>query len=1276
MHFFIEHLKLTSQGSSDGFGPSSADPTNKYDVSANFKLESEARAFACQAGHIIVTDFFDVDTGALDPNLVNIILKPMVGLAVPFPPVKYYIYRGIKRTSFFTEGRFNDQGPSNTDTVRKMWEDWNANVTPSNNPLPLAPGDLGFDASLDGTVHIEEIFGNFRAPLRARDVKEGEWIGTFGFSKKICFEVIVEAELLKLDLEYARKSRVQIDVRALTEIPDPTPEQVHALRCEREKILAYLDPAALFGMHFYIGVSGFGLTAKLWVNDLVTTFLSKFSTATRVYLDIRSEKGYSYNFYGNYGGGGASPNLIKIKPGAATAFVDDVYLNHGWPLFSRSGWTLPNVGVNLRLRLRIDDNTKPLLFVEDTGYLGGWPSDEFLDQKDLLDGAALDWSQAINLRLNASGPANGAKVSVATHVRLQYLKQRAGAVMNPRLLQFNHHLDTVFGGINLPGGIGLPIASSAVTFRKLRNDKVGLAEGPHFAHVADTGMYFDPEVVLLYGSSTVPYRTNPKSYPATDFATSTLDNVVRSPVFPSDTVFSRWSIVEGGTTTRLIDLSVYKEGTKNTSVDGIYFLGLHRDELTRLQATTGFGPPHQHQRFLVFEEAADQLDDNGFPYKKYEVKVQGLDAAGQRAVEAPNPAVHVFGAGANMFCSSQFADFVNLPDVPPDPGMMIQWEHIFDGTYKKGDASVDAVEPTGIFTARDIGNDFGSKRPKVKLRARYFFPIDNAGDTTISTRKTSYPLVVIVHGNGQRYTEYDALGKYLAHNGFIVAAVDLFILRSRAKLIPLGSLPNTNYVENSSPVLIIDMPTHQVYQLDPITQSPTLLPMTLGVDFDIHPGPPLEIEFITGPRDFHNLASRGRANVIFKHLEVLKHKFGAKVEDKIGLIGHSRGGEAVVRAPDVIEASDAPADLRKIAAIISLAPTDQYEKENLTKNIPYFVLYGSQDGDVTGLCQDRRLHLRRFQATVHSGSGGFSLYDRASNATVKSMAFVYGASHNGFITQSDRDPMFSKSTVAGSPEVILAYINDQNQKATAIAYMNAFMRQHLLGEAIWRSYFTGEFIPHSTGTNQIFLQYKEMDAANVRTLDDFEDTDIDDWARSSSGEDVLHSRSGAGLDEGFLNPFPPTIDEYSPHETFGLKVAGWVVKDTLTFNVTTNAAGLDVSMFSHLSFRITQVAGGTNSRLDDLKAVVEDTLSHGFPAPLGRTIPDPDPKVLVVFQEAPLPPLTFDSTKSALLTVRIPLATYADNGVDLTKVKLVRFEFPTAGSVSGNIEIDDVEFTK
>jgi hypothetical protein len=399
------------------------------------------------------------------------------------------------------------------------------------------------------------------------------------------------------------------------------------------------------------------------------------------------------------------------------------------------------------------------------------------------------------------------------------------------------------------------------------------------------------------------------------------------------------------------------------------------------------------------------------------------------------------------------------------------------------------------------------------------------------------------------------------------------------------------------------------------------------------------------------MASRGRANVLFKHLEVLKHKFGPQVADTIGLIGHSRGGEAVVRAPGVIGASTAPVNLRNISAIISLGPTDQNEKENLTQNIPYFVLYGSRDGDVAGFRNPKRAHLAPTAPAIPAGSGGFSLYDRAVNLTMKSMSFVYAATHNGFITTN-------KDFTAGG------VISPTIQHRITLAYMNAFMRQHLLGEDIWKSYFTGEFIPGSTGYSKIFQQYQEMIPGNSQMIDNFENAPHN-FAVSSSSQPVAHSRAGTGLTEGFLNPHASlgSLDVDSPHETNGLKVTGWAAADTLTFTVL--AGGLDVTAWTHFSFRITQVARKTNSPIDTMRVAIVDanTPSHHHEVVLSRNVPDPDNR-----------PDDATLTKSAFMTVRIALADYQAHGVDLTMVQSVELKFPAAGA--GNIEIDDLEFTK
>ena len=125
----------------------------------------------------------------------------------------------------------------------------------------------------------------------------------------------------------------------------------------------------------------------------------------------------------------------------------------------------------------------------------------------------------------------------------------------------------------------------------------------------------------------------------------------------------------------------------------------------------------------------------------------------------------------------------------------------------------------------------------------------------ISTARPDYPLIVIVHGNGQDYTTYDFLLQHFAHNGFIAASVDC------------------RYNSTS-----------------------------------------------------HGMRGLGRANVLFEHLTILNADFGATVQNNIGIMGHSRGGEAVVKAARLNQEN---ALGHQINAVIALAPTDQYGTEVL-----------------------------------------------------------------------------------------------------------------------------------------------------------------------------------------------------------------------------------------------------------------------------------------------------------------------------------------------------------
>jgi hypothetical protein len=77
-------------------------------------------------------------------------------------------------------------------------------------------------------------------------------------------------------------------------------------------------------------------------------------------------------------------------------------------------------------------------------------------------------------------------------------------------------------------------------------------------------------------------------------------------------------------------------------------------------------------------------------------------------------------------------------------------------------------------------------------------------------------------------------------------------------------------------------------------------------------------------------------------------------------------------------------------AVISLAPTNQYTFEHFggAWAAPYLVIYGSLDGDLSGISDT-----------------GFELYDHASGMN-KSMVFVYRSCHDRYNTVWDSGDLF------------------------------------------------------------------------------------------------------------------------------------------------------------------------------------------------------------------------------------------------------------------------------
>jgi len=225
------------------------------------------------------------------------------------------------------------------------------------------------------------------------------------------------------------------------------------------------------------------------------------------------------------------------------------------------------------------------------------------------------------------------------------------------------------------------------------------------------------------------------------------------------------------------------------------------------------------------------------------------------------------------------------------------------------------------------------------LQARVWFP-DGEGP---------FPLVLIVHGNHDMEDSsdpgYGYLGEHLASRGIIVASVD------------------ANFLNGS----LID-------QVEFYKDRP-------GLEEENDARGWLLLEHLAQWRDW----SRDPGHRLFGKVDM----------DRIALIGHSRGGEAVAIAAAFNGLSHYPGDASlefdygfNLRGVIAIAPVDGQYKPRKTgtpiDDVNYFTIHGSMDGDVQsfeGAAQYARVAFRD-----------------ATQPRFKSSLYVVGANHGQFNT--------------------------------------------------------------------------------------------------------------------------------------------------------------------------------------------------------------------------------------------------------------------------------------
>ncbi len=583
-------------------------------------------------------------------------------------------------------------------------------------------------------------------------------------------------------------------------------------------------------------------------------------------------------------------------------------------------------------------------------------------------------------------------------------------------------------------------------------------------------------------------------------------------------------------------------------------------------------------------------------------------------------------------------DFIDTIDGSP-AGLFVVEDTTAGGPFGVGILPLD--EPNTIFVPAGFDGGVGASfagldgTPGIDRTAQIKYPALGAGVGAAPATGGPFPLVVIAHGrhapfgfvpasitSDENYRGYDYLQDHLASHGYVSVSVDL----DDVVLWPSTTTLQTAGILARAWIL-----------LDVIERMESM--------------------------------NAGAGSTL-----------GGKIDlDNVILVGHSRGGEAVVQAwrlnnvvplgPSV--GPGAGEGAFPIRAVVSIAPTTvERATAPPLDTIPYLVIYGSADGDVNG---------------INAGVQPFRFYDLAKGP--KQLVWIYGANHNYFNVSWPEDDgagtvaIAERRTAAEQRVLVNGYV---------LAFLKAYFRDSAVDVASGPSdahleYFLGPtnlLRPAGLGAFPLHIMYGKTAASRI-VVDDFEhNSDLAVTSRNTPGVDTssLVAKDELDLDGG------PDVNSSAHtffHQTKGV-LFGWSNADAGYVTVL-SPADRNISGFEALSFRVTLRALDSLLTTGDLRMAV-GLRDAGGQMSVIRTeaftkIPEPH------LRTDTLNPLTFQPgpphnllTKSALKTIRIPVSCFILDGrnLDITNIEQIFFQFEVGGAVltgTGRVALDDIEFT-
>lgn len=337
-HFFIEQDAFSGNTVEQSFGPQSS---TLFNLTTSFTLSGDKKAFSICKGIV----FIQPQDGS--STKVNLILRPY---NQPFSGfnVKYFIYRGLRKSDFFDGDNIIAADSTNSDFIAKIWDDFNSFYNGQILPQFLSKY-IGFDESTSSppiTTLLSSFFfkesqfveagsvfdetDSFELPM----IAQGKSLGCFA-SGECGIDVVldygdyqhdIDNSEFAFDLAYARKIKATIELLGT--------ETDFQKKLKREQSTQFIDIVGFYGQFVKDSIinssDSSGTISSKTGQSIYTELMMPFANKNKVYLYIDSNRSRSYNFYDNYRFSQSNPNNIKV--GLLSNLVESAYANLSWPM--------------------------------------------------------------------------------------------------------------------------------------------------------------------------------------------------------------------------------------------------------------------------------------------------------------------------------------------------------------------------------------------------------------------------------------------------------------------------------------------------------------------------------------------------------------------------------------------------------------------------------------------------------------------------------------------------------------------------------------------------------------------------------------------------------------------------------------------------------------------------------------------------------------------------------------------------------------------------------